>query len=140
MNRYADILEVDSPEGDEVAVGLMPLIDVVFQLLVFFMLTSTFVSPALDLTLPQLTDETVPEDEARLQVSLGQTGEVWIDGEAVGEDLAAFLQARLRVVDEVPVVALRADQGTAYDQLMRVLRELGSAGVQQIHFVYEVGD
>ncbi|MCC5833434.1 MAG: biopolymer transporter ExbD [Opitutales bacterium] len=140
MNRGVDIFEDQLPENDEAGVGIMPLIDVVFQLLVFFMLTSTFVSPALDLTLPQLADDVVPRDEFTLDVSVGPSGEVWIDGEAVGDDLASFLNTRLGALAEMPVAALRADRETAYDQLMRILRELGSAGVQQIHFVYEVGD
>lgn len=56
---------------DDISVDLTPLIDVVFMLLIFFIMTTTFNKPVLDIILPaseQATSETAQQEELILSI------------------------------------------------------------------------
>jgi biopolymer transport protein ExbD len=118
-------------------VGLTPLIDVVFQLLVFFLLTSTFALPALQLTLPAL-DTALPTEVADFWlVELNAHKEVAINGVPV-PSLAAALALERSAGRAVPETArLLIDAAVPYDAVARLLQELGEAQIRNIHFVHE---
>ncbi len=56
---------------------LSPLIDCIFQLLIFFMLSSTFLTPAIQLTLPSATAGT-SQNELEIIVTLSEEGDVCV--------------------------------------------------------------
>lgn len=119
---------------------MTPLIDVVFQLLVFFLLTSTFVLPALELTLPTADASAPMEAKEFWLVELGPERQLAVDGELVSSIVAAR-QSRVEAGVTVPSTArLRIDAGVAYVEVARLLRELGEAEIRHVHFVHEVGD
>lgn len=121
-------------------VSMTPLIDVVFQLLVFFLLTSTFVLPALELTLPTADASAPMEAKEFWLVELGPERQLAVDGELVSSIVAAR-QSRVEAGVTVPSTArLRIDAGVAYVEVARLLRELGEAEIRHVHFVHEVGD
>ena len=108
---------------------MSPLIDCVFLLLIFFLLSSSFASPKIEVTPPaldgaprDLTESTAP------RVSASSEGAVWIDGV---ETSLADLEERLR-----QVLAGRSDrritfegaEGLPYDIFLRVLHSAKKAG------------
>lgn len=129
----------DGVEADEtVEVGLTPLIDVVFQLLVFFMLTSSFTAPALQLLLPQLEAENASQDPEALMVEIETTGGLFINGlQMEREEIGVFVRAEFGADRPVEAAAIRADGKAAYERVLEVMQALSEAGIQQIHFVYE---
>jgi len=133
-------LEDPTEAESDVEVGLTPLIDVVFQLLVFFMLTSTFAAPALELVLPELSgDLGAPEDSALL-VEISEEGAIYLDGEAVAvESLPGWLGAYLAERPSLPSATLRVDATTPYQRVLDVMHALSRNGIQEVHFVYEPG-
>ncbi|MEM8710152.1 MAG: biopolymer transporter ExbD, partial [Planctomycetota bacterium] len=66
-------------------IELTPLIDVVFQLLVFFLLTSSFVQPSLRLDLPRGATLDDP-DPTPIIVEIDAEGQIAVDGEIVESD------------------------------------------------------
>ncbi len=107
---------------------LAPLIDVVFLLLVFFMLTSTFLVPeSMDLQLPtaETSQPNLPEG---IVVTLTKTGEVAINGEIVHWDnVRTTLERLMQERPQAPVV-LRSDARTEVQQLLRLMDEVRLAG------------
>ena len=109
---------------------LTPLIDVVFLLLLFFMVTTTFVNDArgvrVDLPRSSSTDA-IPEGKD-LTLVLEQDGTVSVDGVALS---AAQIAAELRkaaLLDPNTLVVLRADAGLAHGRVVQVMdlaREIG---------------
>ena len=82
------------------ALELTPLIDVVFQLLVFFLLTASFVQPSLRLDLPsgEASDE---PDSKPIMVEIDAAGTLRVDGDVVprdGLEDAAVLLARAQLL------------------------------------------
>lgn len=117
-------------------IEMMPLIDVVFQLLVFFMLTSVFASPAVELTLPQLKGE-APETEPGLMLHLDGEGVLFLDEQRVAEaELGPVLREALAGREDKSVY-FRGDRQAPYEKVLHLMRTSTEAGAARFHFVYE---
>lgn len=99
--------------------------DVVFLLLVFFMVTSSFVFPtALEIELPQSTEQTPLKPETRVFVDAG--GTCWLShGDtspiAVDIDSIALAFSAISPVDSLGAVAIYADTRTEYGKIVELL-------------------
>ncbi len=111
---------------------MAPLIDVVFLLLIFFMLTSTFLVPeAIDLSLPQ-SKSAVVSDSPSISLTLDHLGVLNLNGDRVAlKDLRAALAPLLKT-DGSLTVALKSDARTAVQQLIEVMDEVRAAGGNNI--------
>lgn len=127
--------------ADDIATGgtgpdLTPMIDMVFILLIFFLLTSVFVLPAIDVQLPQA--ETGGETaELELVISIQNDGSVFVNKSEVPiDDLFSYLQTESeeRRVEEV---FLRADNSLPFGDIVNVLDIARSAGFATISFMVE---
>ncbi|VAX27875.1 Biopolymer transport protein ExbD/TolR [hydrothermal vent metagenome] len=111
---------------------MAPLIDVVFLLLIFFMLTSTFFVPeAIDLSLPQ-SKSAVVSDSPSITLTLDHLGVLNLNGDRVAlKDLRVALAPLLKT-DGSLAVALKSDARTAVQQLIEVMDEVRAAGGNNI--------
>ncbi|MGM0594866.1 MAG: ExbD/TolR family protein [Pseudomonadota bacterium] len=118
--------------------NLTPLIDIVFLLLVFFMLTSHFVQEqALNIDLPVAdTGEAVVED-GQLEVVLRPEGVVLIDEHIVEADsLEAVLREKLRGRSE-KLVRVRGDRGAPLGKAVVIMDAARKAGADGVDIVTE---
>lgn len=118
--------------------NLTPLIDIVFLLLVFFMLTSHFVQEqALNIDLPVAdSGEAVTEDN-QLEVVLSPEGHLLIDDHIVElENLEAVLQQHLEGRDD-KLVRVRGDRGAPLGKAVSVLDAARKAGADSVDIVTE---
>ena len=127
------------PKRASAGLDMAPLIDVVFLLLIFFMLTSSFLQPSIPLALPQAAaaDEPPP---APVFVSVDADGAVYINQEAVGRgDFAAKLGGWLAGRDE-KTVNFRGDRTMPYEVFVALMDEARQAGAVQFNIVHEAKD
>lgn len=115
---------------------MAPLIDVVFLLLIFFMLTSTFlVQEAIDLDLPEAATGD-PSEEQRLVVSLDREGAVTLNGDSVElDDLQDKVESLLEEPDQQ--ITLRTDENAPVRDMVRVMDEIRAAGGRNIALATE---
>ena len=111
---------------------IAPLIDIVFLLLVFFMLTSTFLVPeAIELELPESSSASVTETMP-IVVSLDKTGQLALNGEIIGlEQLQMAIEPLLKQ-DTESAITLKSDAHTEVQQLLKVMDEIRAAGGSNI--------
>lgn len=77
---------------EEPRVDLTPLIDVIFMLVIFFVMTMTFSKPVLDVVLPAAQNSEVKKKAAELVMSVKPDGKYFFnDQEILKEDLPRFL-------------------------------------------------
>lgn len=115
---------------------LAPLIDCVFQLLIFFMLSSTFANPALKLALPRATSAERPDSD-QIVVSIGSDGKIFVNADEVAlENLKTALQNRLAKVERKQV-NFKGDRAMRYDLFVRVMDIAKQAGAVQLNLVHE---
>jgi len=113
-------------------IQMTPLIDMVFILLIFFVVTTSFVSETgLDIQRPQSSSsETLPHEN--IPVAIGADGRITIDGRRVGLlSIRSFLQKRLRLQPGLAVV-LVADKAVSVDRVVRVMDEIRAAGISEV--------
>lgn len=107
---------------------IAPLIDIVFLLLVFFMLTSTFLVPeAIKLELPESGSATVTEITP-ITVVLNSSGELTLNGEPIQLNGLRMAIEPL-IADNIDVaITLKSDARTEVQQLLNVMDEIRAAG------------
>ncbi|MBY6057969.1 biopolymer transporter ExbD [Leisingera daeponensis] len=114
------------PRGE----SIVPMINVVFLLLIFFLMTSRLAQPdPFDVTPPDAASETAPEAEPVLYI--GADGRMHFDG-AEGEAALARLAAASA---GHPGLQLRADARLEAKILARILRQLAEAGLARAELV-----
>ncbi len=111
---------------------IAPLIDIVFLLLVFFMLTSTFLVPeAIELELPESTSATITEITP-ITVALNATGDLTLNGEVIQLDKLREAIEPLIAENIDVAITLKSDARSEVQQLLKVMDEIRAAGGRNI--------
>jgi len=122
--------------GDEPEVNLTPLIDVVFILLIFFMVSTTFQKESeIKIELPEATADPVEEKKDVLELVIDADGRYFIDQQQVVntelETLKKAISKFLGDRSEIPVV-IRADRLTPYESVVRAMDATSQLGLVQM--------
>jgi len=125
-------VQIDTPRRRRTAIRLAPLIDVVFILLVFFMLASSFLDwRAFEVGLPEPKAGGDP-DSTTVVVTVDAAGEFRVAGEAVAaSNLAAAVRAAWEGSD-APVVSLQPDPEAPVKGTMTAFDRLRGGGIEQV--------
>jgi biopolymer transport protein ExbD len=118
---------------DEPEVNLTPLIDVVFILLIFFMVSTTFQRESeIKIELPEASAEPVEEKKDKLEIVIDADGHYFIDEQQVVntelETLKTAIRKSLGEQTEIPVV-IRADRQTPYESVVRAMDATSQLGL-----------
>ena len=113
-------------------INLTPMLDVVFIMLIFFIVTATFIKePGTDILRPEaLTAEVKPT--VSVLVGINVANEIWIDKKRV--DVRSVRANLERLIAENPKggLVVQADAGSKNELLMEVLNAARGAGIQQV--------
>ena len=111
-----------------IEVDLTALVDVVFQLLIFFLLTSNYVvqqnqqAPQVPVELPESSLEAEQQPIEDFTVVIDATGQLFVgEDERVSLDELAVRFARARDKNEQTVVLIRGDQDASYGRIAEVM-------------------
>ncbi len=121
---------------DEPEVNLTPLIDVVFLLLIFFMVSTTFEHQSrIQIELPEATAEASQPDDKSLEIIIDAQGRYFIgDQQVVNTQLKTLIGAISEVVGEredIPVL-IRADANTPHQAVITALDATSQLGLIHI--------
>jgi biopolymer transport protein ExbD len=125
-------LQFQKSSKPSVAINIAPLVDVIFLLVIFFAVSTTFLETAgLKLELPT-SSSTAKREPVDLTIFLSADGALSFRGEEVSrEQLAQRLRESLAEADR-KVVVLRADRSTPHGEVVNVMdliRESGAEGL-----------
>jgi len=120
-------------QGDDPEVNLTPLIDVVFILLIFFMVSTTFQKESeINIELPEASGEPLEESKEQLEIVIDANGHYFIDEQQVVNTelvtLKKAIQKFLGEQAEIPVV-IRADRNTPYEAVIRAMDATAQLGL-----------
>ncbi len=117
----------------EPVINLAPLVDIVFLLVIFFMVTSTFITPetGLPVDLPQaVSGEERPSGAPTVVVS--SDGVVHWQGKEVADDQLLSGLRGVLASDPVGTVILRADRKTPHGRVVQVMDIIRRAGAKRV--------
>lgn len=121
---------------EELNVNLTPLIDVVFLLLIFFMVSTTFTRETqLTVDLPEATGLVRDEVEKQVEIIIDEAGNYRVNGSALVDKTMRTLQAAVYKVSEgdttLPLV-ISADAQAAHESVVRAMDAAGQMGFSRL--------
>ncbi len=125
---------------DSVEVNLTPLIDVVFLLLIFFMVSTTFDRHAkLKVSLPEASTKATQQQNDPLVLSIDAKGNYFLnERQIVNQQLGTLKQAILKTLSEKNVnikdvsLVLRADANTPHQSVVRAMDAASQLGLTRL--------
>ncbi len=127
-----------SDDSGEETIDISPLIDCVFILLIFFIVTTTFVDESgIPTSTSQSSAPANDEEKTVITISLNAKGQVKVDGEDVG---LSGIRPRIRTVlreEDAPVI-IQSHINTPVDALVRARDESVLAGATKVSYANPV--
>ena len=116
----------------EVSVNLTPMIDVVFLLLIFFMVSTTFTREThLAIDLPESSSETLDDQPRQIEIVISKEGEFAINGKSLVNSQLDTIKRALGKVSagdsKLPLI-ITADAETAYQSVVTAMDAAGQMG------------
>ena len=119
-------------DEEESEINLTPMLDVVFIMLIFFIVTAVFVKdPGVEVTRPEAT-EAMEIDGGSIFVAVTDTGEVWIDRNQVELSEVRFGIERLASESPEAGVIIQADSNARNEIVIQVMDAAKAAGINDI--------
>lgn len=119
-------------ETSAATVNITPLIDVVFILLIFFLVTASFTKEA-GVEVNRPTAQTaVRQERGNLIIAVKKSGEIWIDNQKVDlRSIRAHVE-RLHAQNPEGTVIIKADKDARTGATVEVLDQVRLAGVSNV--------
>jgi biopolymer transport protein ExbD len=129
-------MKLSSSNTEDPEVNLMPLIDVVFILLIFFMVSTTFQKESeIKIELPEASSDPVEVDREVFEIVIDGDGRYFIEEQqVVNTELDTLMKAISKFIGErkdLPVV-IRADRHTPYEAVVRAMDAISQLGLEKM--------
>lgn len=124
---------------EDARVDVTPLIDIIFQLVLFFMVSTTFVAaPGIQVDLPRSSAQTIIREKKDLDVWMTADGAVYLDREPMqwGRLRAAFGEAAAG--DPGTLVIIKADTSVDHGRVVAVMDLARSQGLTRLAIATDV--
>ncbi len=120
----------------EVSLNLTPLIDVVFLLLIFFMVSTSFTRETqIKLELPEANGSELVTEKEVLEISIDNTGKIFINGRGLrNNELATVIKAIEKTIkgntNISPIIS--ADKNAPYQAVVTAMDAAGQVGLNNL--------
>ncbi len=117
---------------DEAQIDLTPMLDVVFIMLIFFIVTATFIKEAgVEVNRPEASTAQ-PKDNVNILVAINATNEIWMDKRRIDERAVRANIERLHAENPKGAVVIQADNKSNTETVAAVLDAAREAGVYDV--------
>ena len=119
-------------DEEEAAIDMTPMLDVVFIMLIFFIVTASFVKEA-GIDVNRLEAATaVKKDRANILIAISDKGEIWINKRRIDVRAVQANIERLRAENPQGSVVIQADKKATTETLIKVMDASRAAGVYDV--------
>ena len=120
---------LENNQEDEEGINLTPMLDVVFIMLIFFIVTASFVKEAgIDIARPE-AKTAINKKKANILVAISASNEIWIDRRKVDKQAVRSMIERLHADNPEGSVLIQADMDSYSETLMVVMAAAREAKV-----------
>ncbi|WP_321394414.1 biopolymer transporter ExbD [Emcibacter sp.] len=114
---------------DDATIDMTPMLDIVFIMLIFFIVTAAFVKEAgIDIDRP-LSETSVPQTKANIMIAVSDQNEVWMQKKRVDVRAIRANVERLRAENPEGTVVIQADKAARTGVMTDVIDAVRAAGV-----------
>ncbi|NMP17569.1 MULTISPECIES: biopolymer transporter ExbD [unclassified Thalassotalea] len=119
-------------EDDEAAVDMTPMLDIVFIMLIFFIVTTSFVKEAgIDVQKPKAANAS-KKPSANIFIAVRENGEIWMDKRVVDVERVSANIEKLLAEQPTDIVIIQADKGAKHGVVVKVMDAIKDAGIDKI--------
>ena len=123
--------------AEEEEINITPMLDVVFILLIFFIVTANFIKePGLEVNRPD-SETAEPTENAAILIAVGNAGEIYMDGRRIDKRQVKANVVRLLAENPQGSVVIQADEKATADTIMAVMDGAREAGVYNLSLASE---
>ncbi len=120
------------PAQDDTELDMTPMLDIVFIMLIFFIVTTSFVKESgVSVSTPQASTAS-QQDNTNIFIAITAKGEVWIDRRPVDPRSVRAIVARLHADNPEGSVIIQSDEDASTRMLVEVMDQVRLAGVEGI--------
>ena len=125
-------------EDDENEINLTPMLDVVFIMLIFFIVTATFIrETGIDVNRPEQDQPQVVQEDGAILVIIDSTDDIWIDNRVVDPRAVRANVERLHAEDPERPVVIQAAKASSAETLVTIMDAARQANVFNISIASE---
>lgn len=126
-------------EDEAEEINMTPMLDVVFIMLIFFIVTASFVKEAgIDVNRPEAATA-VKKERANILVAISDQGEIWINKRQIDVRAVQANIERLKAENPQGSVVIQADKKATTETLIKVMDASRSAGVFDVSIAAQEG-
>ena len=119
-------------DEEEANIDMTPMLDVVFIMLIFFIVTASFVKEAgIDVNRPEAATA-VKKDRANILIAISDKGEIWINKRRIDVRAVQANIERLHAENPQGTVVIQADKKATTETLIKVMDASRAAGVYDV--------
>jgi biopolymer transport protein ExbD len=119
-------------EEEEATIDMTPMLDVVFIMLIFFIVTASFVKESgIDVNRPD-APTAVKKDRANILIAISDKNEIWINKRKIDVRAVQANVERLRAENPQGSVVIQADRKSTTEYLVKVMDASRAAGVSDV--------
>ena len=129
-----------SGEGKKPSIQICPMIDMVFLLLIFFIVCTMYMTQQKGVPVELPEGRGSLQQKAELEVTLPKDGTIWFQDRPVTVEALVQEAAAEAVKDPGRTVTVRADKEISYGRVMGILGELKRAGLKDFSLSVSAGE
>jgi biopolymer transport protein ExbD len=119
-------------EEEENEINLTPMLDVVFIMLIFFIVTASFIKEAgIDVDRPDAPSAD-SQDDAAILIAISANDEIWIDRRETEPNAVRGMIERLHAENPKGSIVIQADEESTHEMLVIVMEAAKQAGVTNV--------
>jgi biopolymer transport protein ExbD len=119
-------------EEQDAEIDMTPMLDIVFIMLIFFIVTTVFVKEAgIEVNKPEAALSVMPKN-ANIFIAVTEDGEVWMDKRVIDVDMVRATLERLMAEQPSDVIIVQADKGAEHGVVVEVMDQIKAAGIDRI--------
>lgn len=119
-------------EEEEATIDMTPMLDIVFIMLIFFIVTTSFVKEAgIEVNKPKAQQAT-KQKSANIFIAINENGEIWMDKRQVDVERVRANIERMLAEQPTDVVILQADVEAKHGVVVEVMDQIKAAGIDRI--------
>jgi biopolymer transport protein ExbD len=119
-------------EEEDAQIDMTPMLDIVFIMLIFFIVTTVFVKEAgIEVNKPEASEAFMPKN-ANIFIAITDDGDVWLDKRQVAVDSVRANIERLLTEQPTDYVIIQADVKSKHGVVVKVMDQVKDAGVDKI--------
>jgi len=121
-----------TPESEDHGIDLAPMLDFTMNLLIFFIITTSFVKEAgVTVTRPEAVTA-VPHEKGNILIAVRENGDVWMDRRQVDMRMLRAMIERLHIERPDDTVVVIGDKASPAGVVAQVMDEVQKGGIKDI--------